>query len=308
MDPAGLFSAVTGRPLPDAAGMLAAAGVPVFPCAPGGKRPTSEHGFHDATTDPEQVTAWWRRWPKANIGVPTGHESGWEVVDVDRKSTGSGFAAFDRARRMGLVPGWVALVRTPSGGMHAFFPADPYRAQTSWQAARVHVDFRGAGGYVVVPPSVVEMAGGARAGYELIGGTQPHAAAVDAKALRDFLDPRPEPSFRSSTSMAGVVDAEQLAGRLAGWVATLGEGERNRGLFWAACRLAENGIRPTDALDVLSAAASHAGLPDREIAATVRSAYRTAHTTTLRSRTPSAPVTDSPVGRGAGLSRMAREL
>ena len=66
------------------------------------------------------------------------------------------------------------------------------------------------------------------------------------------------------------VDAE----RLAAWVAGRGEGERNRGLFWAACRLAENGVPPADALDALGAAAQSAGLGDREITTTVRSAYR----------------------------------
>ena len=69
------------------------------------------------------------------------------------------------------------------------------------------------------------------------------------------------------------VDSE----RLAAWVAGRGEGERNRGLFWAACRLAENGVSPADALDALSAAAQSAGLGDREITTTVRSAYRATH-------------------------------
>ncbi|WP_396121960.1 hypothetical protein [Aestuariimicrobium sp. p3-SID1156] len=45
-------------------------------------------------------------------------------------------------------------------------------------------------------------------------------------------------------------------------------------MFWAACRLAENGVSPADALDALGAAAQSAGLGDREITATVRSAYR----------------------------------
>lgn len=273
MGAADLFAAVAGLPLPEAAARFASAGVPVFPCVPGGKRPLVEHGFHDASTDARKVATRWRRWPGANVGVPTGLESGVEVVDVDRKATGTGFAAFDRARRTGLVPGWLALVRTPSGGMHAYFPADPYRAQQSWQAARAQVDFRGAGGYVIVPPSVVktgDLHGGGHGRYELIGPAQPHSAAVDAKALRDFLTPRPEPtSFR--TGPAGVEDTQ----RLAGWVAALGEGERNRGLFWAACRLAEAGVAPSVVLDALGPAAEQVGLPPREVVTTIRSAYRT---------------------------------
>ena len=74
-----------------------------------------------------------------------------------------------------------------------------------------------------------------------------------------------------------------------------GEGERNRGLFWAACRLAENGLPASDALDVLTAAASHAGLAEREIVTTVRSAYRTVHPAPARrgARDGSSPVRGS---------------
>ncbi|MBO1903250.1 bifunctional DNA primase/polymerase [Leucobacter weissii] len=267
-----VLASLTGRPLPEAASRLAAAGAPVFPCVPGGKRPLVEHGFHEATTDAGQVVAWWRRWPTANIGVPTGTVSSVDVVDVDQKPAGSGFPAFDRARGASLIPGWLALVRTPSGGMHAYFPADPQQPQPSWQASRARVDFRGEGGYVIVPPSRVAVPDGEPGRYELVGAACPDVAPVDAAALRAFLDPRPQPALSRGVRATRVQDAE----RLAGWVAALGEGERNRGLFWAACRLAESGASPGSVEDALGAAAEHAGLPPREVAATIRSAFRTA--------------------------------
>jgi hypothetical protein len=270
MSAAELLASVGGLPLPQAAARFAAAGVPVFPCVPGGKRPRVEHGFHEATTDAVQIAAWWRRWPSANIGLPTGGVSGVEVVDVDRKASGNGFDAFARARAAGLLGDGLGVVRTPSGGAHVYFPADPARPQPSWQAARAHVDFRGDGGYVIVPPSIVATADDLRARYALIGGSGRAPSPVDAAALRAFLDPRPEPSFRPA-----IAPRTQDAERLAGWVATLGEGERNRGLFWAACRLAEAGTSPASALDALGLAAEHAGLPPREVFTTIRSAYRT---------------------------------
>lgn len=56
---AAVFSLLAdGVPLPLVARELARHGVPVFPCAPGGKRPIPERGFHEATTDVKQVEAW----------------------------------------------------------------------------------------------------------------------------------------------------------------------------------------------------------------------------------------------------------
>ena len=51
-------------PLPLVARELARLDVPVFPCAPGGKRPIPERGFHEAITDAGQVEAWWRQRPR----------------------------------------------------------------------------------------------------------------------------------------------------------------------------------------------------------------------------------------------------
>lgn len=281
MGVAELFASVSGLSLPQAASRLAGAGMAVFPCVPGGKRPLAKHGFHDATTDPGKVTAWWRRWPSANIGIPTGQASGVEVVDIDRKTSGSGFPAFARAREAGLIGSGVAVVRTPSGGAHVYFPADPDRPQPSWQAARAHIDFRGDGGYVIAPPSVVTT-DDRRAGYVLAGGADRSAAPIEATALRDFLDPRPAHPTASSRGVVRDGDVE----RLAAWVALRGEGERNRGLFWAACRLAEAGVAPAVTLGALGPAAEHAGLPAREVVVTVRSAYRAALAAPRSGNTP----------------------
>src|SRR4051812_22980956 len=69
-------------------------GIPVFPCIAGGKQPLPPNGFHDATSNARVVRAWWRRWPEANIGLPTGAASRVLVVDVDVHAGGNGFAAF----------------------------------------------------------------------------------------------------------------------------------------------------------------------------------------------------------------------
>jgi hypothetical protein len=245
-------------------------GVPVFPCEPYGKRPLTGQGFHDASTDLGQVERWWRQAPLASIGIPTGQASGMVAVDVDRHGRVDGYQAIRRARQAGLVSGWEMLVRTPTGGMHAYYPASPGVEQRSWQAARAGVDFRGDGGYVIAPPSLRSLSG-STVSYRVESVNPGPSSPIDSDALRDFLDPRPAPRPMANPGLRREADAEHLAA----WVANRQEGERNAGLFWAACRLAENGVAPADALDVLAEAAGHAGLGDREVTRTVRSAYRT---------------------------------
>jgi len=257
-------------PARDAAPAFARAGTLIFPCATDGKRPLTPAGFHDASSDLDQVRAWWARWPSANIGMPTGRLSGIDVVDIDVTDADSGFAAFERATEAGLVDGELARVRTPSGGLHVYFPAVSTRPQRCWQAAAAHIDFRGEGGYVIMPPSTLVTDHG-RVAYRLFSLSAAVGRPIDAVALRGFVDPR---SPRTQSRSAGPASLEPS--RLARWVSGLREGERNRGLFWAACRLAEAGFVPAAVEQALGPAAKSAGLPELEITATIRSASRQA--------------------------------
>ena len=58
----------------------------VFPVDPvDGKRPKIGRWQDKATTNAEQIRAWWQAWPNANIGIATGERSGIWVLDVDVK-------------------------------------------------------------------------------------------------------------------------------------------------------------------------------------------------------------------------------
>jgi len=236
-------------------------GWPVFPCQPGSKEPATPHGFRDATTDPDRITAWWKADADRNVAIATG-APGPDVLDVDVRPRGSGYPAFRQLRQAGLAGGSLAIVATPGGGLHAYYPGT---GQRSSRLAAYHLDFKAAGGYVLAPPSQV---GGRR--YRVV---QFRAAGtcLDWDAVVRLLDPagrRPA----AGRQRPGRCDAD----RLAAWVAALEEGNRNAGLFWAACRLVEAGR--ADSLAALAEAARSSGLPDAEISRTLASARRTAAT------------------------------
>ena len=239
-------------------------GWPVFPCKAGRKEPNTARGFLDATTDPAEIRWWWERHPADNVAIATGSPAA-DVLDVDVKPTGSGFAAFGRLKRAGLLTGASALVRTRSGGLHVYFTGT---RQPCGRLPRQFLDFKAAGGYVIAPPSFVEADDTGPAGvYELLD-QRDGTAQLDWQAVRQLLDPPrslPPGRPRKSEGTAGLV----------AWVAALPEGNRNAGLYWAACRMAE-ADSPSGDFDQLVAAAVQAGLPEAEAQRTVASAARRA--------------------------------
>ena len=77
---------------------------------------------------------------------------GFDAIDVDVRPDGNGWDALRRLRAEGLIAGWVRAVRTPSGGLHLHYLGTQQR-NGSFRGA--HLDFRGLGGYVLLPPSKI---------------------------------------------------------------------------------------------------------------------------------------------------------
>lgn len=127
-------------------------GIKVFPLTPGTKIPyKGSNGCKDASSNRDVVDGWWADSPDANIGIATGHLV--DVVDIDgmpgqvsrSQHWEPVFARVDADK--------VAVVLTPRpGGMHIYVPAT---GDGNSAGIVPGVDYRGAGGYVVAPPSVV---------------------------------------------------------------------------------------------------------------------------------------------------------
>lgn len=136
----------------EAALEYAARGKPVFPCAPD-KRPLTPHGFQDATTDATTIREWWRRWPGALIGMPTGRASRIVVIDCD---VGNGIDGAEAYESLAAPYGGIehtVMALTPSGGLHFYLEAPEQEVRNSASRLALGVDVRGEGGYVIVPPS-----------------------------------------------------------------------------------------------------------------------------------------------------------
>jgi len=110
-------------------------------CSSIGNHPRIVEGLHGASCDGEIITAWWQRWPDANVGVATG--GGLVVVDVD------GELGRCSLRGRELPP--TLTVETGSGRHYVCRADDPLPSRV---ALFPGVDVRGAGGYVVAPPSL----------------------------------------------------------------------------------------------------------------------------------------------------------
>lgn len=59
------------------------------------KKPLTKHGHLDATKDVATVQGWWKKWPKAKVGVPAG-ENGFVVADIDMKNGKDGWDSLDQ--------------------------------------------------------------------------------------------------------------------------------------------------------------------------------------------------------------------
>ena len=149
-------------------------GVPVVPCSPGGpnvKRPyiprdkdangnpiPNTGGVAKATTDPDQIRAWWDRWPSAMIGGAMGRELRLLAIDPDvvkEPGDADGLVAWTEiVAQHGGLPATHAH-ETPTGGRHYVFtmPEGLNLGNKEGALKGKGINVRGDGGYLIMAPS-----------------------------------------------------------------------------------------------------------------------------------------------------------
>jgi hypothetical protein len=238
-------------------------------CDSPGKHPRIPYGLTEATTDPETVAGWWRRWPDAGIGVRCDHLL---VVDIDNPG------GWDSWLEVAEPHGWTIddtlMCTTRGAGVHVYYWLPDGILQGSGAADGIarRIDTRYHDNYVIVPPTP---------GYDIERDDVPalapawltgHITAVkDRKRTSAPTGPVSGAHSEPSGTTYGLRALESELGRLA--LADLGN--RNDTLVRAAFRvgqLAAGGqLDAHHAHDQLTAVALRIGLGENETEATIAS-------------------------------------
>jgi hypothetical protein len=151
---------------------------PIFPVDRQKKPLINWKEFQKRIPSTEEIHAWWRQWPDANIGMATGQLSGVVIIDCDSNE------ATDRFVKVFPEANETLQVKTGRGRNFYFRFEDGIRNDAGKRLGD-GIDIRGDGGYVVVPPSVHE--NGTTYQYDI-----PKSPARIPGKLREILFASPE--------------------------------------------------------------------------------------------------------------------
>jgi hypothetical protein len=140
-------------------------------CKTPGKHPHINAWPERATTDAKQIRSWWKKWPDANIAVAGGREI--VIVDIDADRGGIATLARMDAEYGELPKLWAVKTGHAEGkNRHYYFSLPDGIELRNFDKWKPHgVEIKGAGGYVIAPPSIHES--GQRYEWELREGPAP---------------------------------------------------------------------------------------------------------------------------------------
>lgn len=181
-----------------------------------------------ASTDPNQITSWWTQYPNANVGIATGPKSGFWVIDIDVKHGVNGWDSIIREFGEPVFEDKNICVKTPSGGYHLYFQWDESFPVTVAANVIPGVDIRGETGFVMAPPSSINL-DGKQSFYRF--NDENNTIPVAPKWANDLALMSLQSS--SSTSDRSISSTFNLKEVMTG----ISEGGRDNALFKYACHL-----------------------------------------------------------------------
>jgi len=185
----------------------------VIPIQTKGKRSKVKwEKFQKERPTEDQIKGWWKKWPKANIGIITGSISDIIVMDIDsQKGREEYIAAFSELHNT------ISQTSGKPGAIHLLFKHPQDKEYANMAGIYKDVDVRADGGYIVAAPSIHE------------NGTQ-YKWNIDPTemGLDDLMDLPGDVKSKLTTNNS---DGEAVSKNPEGWVqeALMGvpEGKRN---------------------------------------------------------------------------------
>lgn len=209
----------------DAALAYASWGWHVLPVVPNEKIPATSHGVHDATTNLDQIRAWWQQNPDFNIGIAAGQISNIVVFDIDPRNDGD--TSWDAwVSEHGAAPDGCYQL-TAGGGQHYI---SVYRDSIKSCKLRDGIDLLSNGRYFLASPSTIN-----DRSYDWEASSDPFEGVAPFQI--------PEPWLAALSVRKVIVNAQS----------SLIEGNRNAGLTAIAGSLRRLGMTELEILAALTA-------------------------------------------------------
>lgn len=233
---------------------LAARGIACFPMSRAKTPLAGSHAVKDASTDSARLTELFADRRAELVAIATGQPSGISILDIDRQHGGLRWWQENR-HRVPVTWAW----RSRSGGLHVVMLHRPELRTVGIGQIGTGIEIRSTGASAIFWPS----------------GGFPALCAARPAPWPSWLLPLPKPAHAPSDAPPRVADDASIE-RLLRFVSDAGEGERNRRLFWAGCRMRDltgtGNLSRREAVAILTETGQRIGLDRNEAHRTARSA------------------------------------
>jgi hypothetical protein len=223
----------------------ARAGLAIFPCKQD-KKPLVPSWLNTATTDEQQISAWWQQWPEALIGLPL-KQIDCLVVDADRHNPNEDGVARWRALCEGKELPPHPIVLTANNGEHRFFK-QPAGEKIGNRKFEVGLETRGFkldndGSYIIGYGSKLSDGRGWRLldGSPGLFGMLRNGGLPEAPSwLIEHINPRPKFEHHNGKAKAGSREeayASKALDNCTAELAAIPYGDRNNSLYKTAFKM-----------------------------------------------------------------------